>query len=244
LLHGEKLSAQDRIVAKIQKLMTPAHSAKPNEPHAAMGKAHELIARHNVDLINRGTQQAYISIFLGTPRLRHFREAYHLAHLLQDFYFVQCIWIQAWVLDKGRMGRVLEISGSFENVRIAEYVYACVRRYIDCAWQDYRRGKKLNRYRKTDFAVGIIEGFRSTLESAAGNNPDEQDRSLPVQIEDRALTRYVTRRYPNVRSFSRRGPGHDANVLADGNDQGKKLVIAKGISHSDGYREKVLEYKK
>jgi len=241
LRRGEKLDAKDRIVARIHKLMALSQSSNPNEAHAAMRKAYELIARHNVDLIGRGVKQAYVSIFLGTPRRRHFREAYHLAHLLQDFYFVQGIWIQAWSMEKGCMGRVLEISGSSKNVSIADYIHAAVCRYIDAAWADYQRGKNLNRYRKTDFAVGIIEGFRSTLEQASVTA--ENGSHLPVRTEDTALTRYVARRYPHIRSFTRQGPGHDAQILADGTEQGRKLVIAKGISQSDGYRERVIEYK-
>jgi len=239
---GEKLDTRDRIVARIQKLMALAESANPNEAHAAMSKAHELISRHNVDLIDRGVKQHYVSIFLGRPRLRHFRESYHLAHLLQDFYFVQCMWVESWSLEKARMARVLEISGSDKNVRIAEYVYAAVRRYIDTTWAEYRRGKGLNRYRKTDFAVGVIEGFRGTLEEVSESCTETS--LLPARLHDPALQRYVAHRYPHVRTFSRQGPGHDARVLADGTEKGKKLVIAKGISHSDGYQERVIEYKK
>lgn len=241
LRRGEELDSRDRIVARIQKLMALAESANPNEAHAAMSKAHELISRHNVDLIDRGVKQHYVSIFLGTPRLRHFRESYHLAHLLQDFYFVQCMWVEAWALEKARMGRVLEISGSEKNVRIAEYVYTAVRRYIDTTWAEYRRGKKLNRYRKTDFAVGVIEGFRGTLEKVSESFT--QTRLLPARLDDPALQRYVAHRYPHVRTFARQGPGHDARVLADGTEKGRKLVIARGISHEDGFCEKVLEYK-
>ena len=241
LHHGEKLDANDRVVTRIRKLMALAESSNVNEARAAMCKAHELITRHNVDLINRGVKQDYVSIFLGTPRLRHFREAYHLAHLLQDFYYVHGVWVQTWVMYKGRMGRVLEISGSAKNVKMADYIYAAICRYIDTAWDDYRRGKGLNRYLKTDFAVGIIEGFRSTLEKAS--TVKENGSLLPACIEDTALIRYVVRRYPTIRSFSRQGPGHDAQVMADGNEKGKKLVIAKGISHNDGYRQRVLAYK-
>ena len=62
-------------------------------------------------------------------------------------------------------------------------------------------------------------------------------------MEDPALKRYIAHRYPHVRSFTKQGPGHDARVLADGTEKGRKLVISKGISHEDGFREKVLEYK-
>jgi hypothetical protein len=244
LQSGEELNDHDRVVARIHKLMALAESSNPNEARAAMLKAHELIARHNVDLIARGLTQGYHSIFLGAPRLRHFREAYHLAHLLQDFYFVQGMWIQAWVLEKARMGRVLEISGTRKNVRIAEYIHTAISRHIDGAWADYRRNKNLNRYRKTDFAVGIIEGFKTTLQQASATQPQGVTATqLPVPIEDRALTRYLSRRYPNVRSFSRKSAGQDARVLADGRESGRKLVIAKGITCNGGFNAKLLEYR-
>lgn len=242
LERGEELDDRDRIVVRIHKLMALAQSSNPNEAHAAMTKACQLISRHNVDLIARGARQEYHSIFLGRPRLRHFREEYHLAHLLQDFYFVQGMWIQAWVLEKGKMGRVLEISGTRKNIRIAEYIHDAVCRYIDGAWKDYRRGKALNRYRRTDFAVGIIEGFKTTLRHATATATRGEGTCLPARVTDHALTGYLARRYPNVRSFSRKGPGHDARVLADGTEKGKKLVIAKGITRSDGFKGQALEY--
>ena len=243
LRQGEALNDRDRIVVRIHKLMALAESSNPNEAKAAMLKAYELISRHNVDLIAQGVDQDYHSIFLGAPRLRHFREAYYLAHLLQDFYFVQGVWIQAWVLDKGKMGRVLEISGTRKNVRIAEYIHAAIKRYIDGAWADYRRDNGLNHFRKTDFAVGIIEGFKATLQQACTAGSRGVDTLLPVRVEDHALTRYLAQRYPHVRSFSRKGPGHDTRVLADGKERGRKLIIAKGITRSDGFRNQVLEYK-
>jgi hypothetical protein len=221
--------------------MALAESSNPHEANAAMRKAHHLITRHNVDLNARGVEREYCSIFIGAPRLRHFREAYHLAHLLQDFYFVQGMWIEAWVLEKGRMGRVLEISGIRKNVLIAEYIHDSVCRYIDAAWADYRRGKRLNRYRKSDFALGVIEGFKTTLQQASASD-DGDGRRLPVRVEDQALTRYLTRRYPHVRAFSRKGPGYDARVLADGTASGRRLVIAKGISRNDGFNGQALEY--
>ncbi len=242
LRRGEELDGRDRIVVRVRKLMALAESSNPNEAHAAMRKAFELISRHNVDLIGRGVDQDYHSIFLGTPRLRHFREAYHLAHLLQDFYFVQGMWIRTWVLEKDKMGRVLEISGNRKNIMIAEYVHDTICRYIDTAWTDYRRGKGLNRYRKTDFAVGIIRGFATTLRKASPSARPGDGDGLPVFFEDHALTGYLAQRYPHVRSFSRKGPAHDAQVLADGTKKGRKLIIAKGITRSDGFKDQRLEY--
>lgn len=242
LQRGAFLDKKDRMAVRIQKLMALAESSNPNEARAAMQKAHELIAHHNIDLIRDGKDQDYTSIFLGRPRLRHFREAYHLAHLLQDYYFVKGVWTEAWVLGKTRMGRVLEISGNSRNVQIAEYLHGCVRRHIDTTWTAYRAGKSLNRYRKTDFAIGVIEGFRSTLEKASATTLYDKTSGLPLKIDDQALIRYVKQRYPHLRNFSRKGPSHDRQVLADGSECGKKLVVAKGVHHHGEFKEQFLEY--
>jgi hypothetical protein len=140
------------------------------------------------------------------------------------------------------MGRVLEISGSPKNVKIAEYVHSAVRQFIDSAWSDYRRGKGLNRYRKTDFAVGIIDGFRSRLQKAVtvsrpiGGPAD----AVPTVIADRALNRYVAHRYPHLRRVARAGPEPDARIMADGTARGKRLIIAKAIQQRDAFRGRVL----
>ncbi len=236
------LDERDRIVMKIHKLLALADSSNPNEAQAAMAKAHELIRRHNVALIEGGNERNFHSVFLGVPRLRHFREAYHLAHLLQDYYFVQGVWIEAWVVEKEKMGRVLEINGTRTNVQIAAYVYDTVYRYIDTRWEEYGKGRGLNRYRKTDFAVGIIQGFESTLARAVETGKREKGNHLPVCVTDHALARFMTQRYPNLRSFSRRGPGHDPRVLADGTREGKNLVIAKGITRKKGYQGQRLAH--
>ena len=61
------------------------------------------------------------------------------------------------------MGRVLEISGTEKNVQIASYVYNFVNRFIESQWREYNKKKGLNRYRRTDFALGVLEGFEQKL---------------------------------------------------------------------------------
>jgi len=156
----------DKRLLRIKKLRALAESKNRFEADAAMTKAHELIATHNIELNRLENRRKFISIFIGDPALRHPRENYHLANLLQDYYFISGIWVPAYVIEKGKMGRVLEISGTVQNLKIAEYVHDFIIQFIDAQWYPYNRQKRLNRYRKTDFAVGIIKGFRGKLESS------------------------------------------------------------------------------
>jgi hypothetical protein len=198
-----------------------------------MAKAHALIAKYNVDLLRRSKNRQFSSVFVGSPALRHFREDYHLAGLLQDFYFVHGIWVSAYVLAKGKMGRVLEISGTRPNLKIACYVHDFVRNLVNTQWDAYNHRKGLNRYRKTDFAVGIIEGLRSKLGAQHGKDHHQNEPSALVKIQDPSLKHYLAYKYPRTSRIQRRASSQDDAVLNDGMRIGKKAVIYKGISEKN-----------
>jgi len=221
--------SNDKILIKVKKLMALSQSCNCHEAKAAMLKAHKLIARYNIDLLSQNKNRDYISAFVGKPALRHFREQYHLARLLQDFYFVQGIWVNSYVVEKNKMGRVLEITGNLQNIKIALYIYDFVSRYIDNNWQKYNKTKKLNRYRKTDFAIGIVNGFTEKLKSQDTIKIRDKNEFALEKIKDPLLAKYLTYKYPKTVHLKRNVNSMNENVLQDGIKIGKKLVIYKGI---------------
>lgn len=230
-----------KIVRQVKKLMALAGSRNKHEAESAMAKAHELIAKYNIDLLSHEENREYVSVLIGAPALRHFRDAYHLAGLLLDYYFVEGIWVSAYVLEKGKMGRVLEISGTAHNVEIAGYVYDFVTQYCRRQWQAYNKGKGLNHYRKIDFNVGIIEGFRGKLESQYQNGETKKETLALVKAKDPQLKAYTAYRYPNTVSFRRGASSQDDGVIRDGMRIGKKMIISKAITNKDGFNNRFLE---
>lgn len=220
----------DKIIRQIKKLLSLASSQNRYEAESAMAKAHNLILKHNIELLERGGEKDFESIFLGKPALRYTKTAYMLAHILQDFYFVKCIWVPAFVLEKGKMGRVLEISGTMQNIQTASYVYDFIKNFIEAKWAGYNKNKGLNFYRKVDFAIGIIQGFRSKLLNQAKTNKENDRQWAIIKVEDPKLDAYFKYRYPLTRKFSRTSGYQDKRVLEDGKAIGKKLVIFKGVS--------------
>jgi len=229
-LANEKMDTADKILGRIKKLFSLAQSCNPYEAEAAMLKAHDLIAKYNITVCREDTKRNYSSVFAGKPALRQRREEYHLAHLLQDYYFVHGLWVSAFVLDKGRMGHVLEISGTPQNIRIAGYVYDFVKNYIHSQWESFNLDKGLNHYRRTDFAVGIIEGFRSKLKAKYKKISDRHAQTALVATEDPLLKEYVAYKYPHTVTLRRYVYNQDETVVNAGIKAGKKLVISKGIS--------------
>ncbi|MBU0992943.1 MAG: SprT-like domain-containing protein [Proteobacteria bacterium] len=224
------VNEQDKTMSRVRKLFALAKSQNRHEAETAMAKAQELIEKYNIDLVKSNPERSFESIFIGKPSLRHFREDYHLASLLCDYYFVEGLWANAYVLEKGKMGRVLEISGTETNLAIAIYVYEFITRYIHSEWEKYNSASSLGRYRKTDFAVGLIEGFRKKLDLGQRKEAPKASSTDLVKIEDPRLRNYMIYRYPRVRSFRRTLSNVDPDVLKDGEAAGKKMVISKGIS--------------
>ncbi len=236
---SETGAAGDGTLSRVKKLMALAGSPNRHEAEAAMAKAHELMGKNHLALLEREEPPAFTSLFVGKPALRQTREAYSLALLLQDFYFVQGIWVPAFVLEKGRMGRVLEISGTLQNVRVASYVYDFVRNFVEARWTVYNRDRGLNRYRKTDYTLGVLEGFRRKMEST---DPSSRGIGEPVEalvrVHDHRLEKFVAHRYPRVTSRTVPCGADDPGVREDGEREGRNLVIHKGIhtSRSRGRR--------
>jgi hypothetical protein len=229
-LAGREATPESRILQRVKKLMALAQSSNRFEAEAAMAKAHVLIARHNVDLLARSGRRDFVSLFVGRPALRHFRDAYHLANLLQEFYFVAGLWVPAYVVDKCKMGRVYEISGTASNVETAAYVHDFIQRCISAAWRDYDPKAKLDRRRRTDFAVGAIEGFRARLvEQCRRRQAETESQHAVMKREDPALRAYMRYRYPRTTRFTRRGPRQDSRIYDDGKRIGREMVISRGI---------------
>ena len=75
-MRNHTLSQYDKRLLRVKKLLALAESKNRFEADAAMTKAHELIARHNIELNFDETRRQFVSIFIGSPALRHHREEY------------------------------------------------------------------------------------------------------------------------------------------------------------------------
>jgi hypothetical protein len=136
----------------------------------------------------------------------------------------------ACVVEKGKMGRVLEVSGAKSHVLTAEYVAHFILSAIDRSWNDIQkeRGKKLGRYRKSDFAEGLVEGFSQKLRA---EKTKRKVSLLPELVKDPVLDAYIGRRYPRVVTRTRRANQIDAHLINKGIETGKRMTIRPGVEN-------------
>jgi len=234
-----KADQDDRMLARVRKLLALGQSANQHEAELALRKAQKLIEKYNLNLLAKDKRRSFHSLCVGAPALRHHAEEHHLSRLLREFYFVRTIWVPMYVCGKGKMGRVLEMNGTAENLKIASYVHDFVRRFIDREWERYTERGKLSRHRKTDFAIGVIEGFSKKLEAL--------EKGAPEQVAERALVKadpklevYYRLRHPRIRKGSGWTRRRDEAVQEDGRRIGKQLVVHQGIETDGVSRPRLL----
>ncbi|GIW71982.1 MAG: hypothetical protein KatS3mg102_1524 [Planctomycetota bacterium] len=199
---GEPAPEQARL-RRVRRLLALADSPNPHEAEAALAKAHELLLRYNLELLELrgGAEQCYCVRHLGQPQPRRSRADKLAAGILTRHFFVEAIWIDSFCPRTGREGRVLEIAGSPHNVELAEYTWHELHRAAAELWEKhwrqagiYPRARAAQRY-----IEGVLTGFDERLERERSRQAAE--RAL-VWRGDPALQAFFRRRHPRVRTES------------------------------------------
>lgn len=229
-------SKNNKLFATINKLMALAQSPNEHEARSAMTKAHQLLLKHNLSLLDLKTQQCYIHKQVGAVGRRNPIKSM-ISSILGQFFFVETLWVFGYAPHEDRTGRVLEIYGTPENVEMAEYVYHTLENVSERSWAEHKREQKIsgNRHRRT-FIVGLLEGFYQKLD---GRVIENQSQNL-VWKGDPQLTAFYRRRNPRVIRAASRYSKSSKDAHRSGIAQGNKLVIHKGIYSNGQGKMKLL----
>ncbi len=222
-----------KLLDKIQKLLALAQSSNEHEAQSAMAKAHELLLKHNLSLLDVQTEWNYIYKQIGKMGRRNPIKSI-ISAIISNFFFVEAIWTFGYDQHENRSGQVLEIYGTPENVEMAEYVYGYLQNISELLWAEYKRRGKINgnRHRRT-FIYGLLEGFYNKLDSRFTDESKSKDL---VWTGDPRLKEFYHRRNPRIARSSSRYSRSCQDTYNSGINQGKNLVIHKGI-HGKGNGE-------
>ncbi len=211
----------DRVLARVSKLLALAESPNVNEAELAMAEAQRLMLKHNVDVTARS---AYSFRHLGAPTGRVSEAERVLANILNDHFFVECIWVPVWRAREGKRGSVLEVCGTTLNLTIAEHTHAFLLHTAERLWEKYKVQKRVgNRDRRT-YQAGVMTGFREKLDAQRKRH----QREGLVWVGDGDLTQYWRKRHPHVRWT--RHYGNERNEAHDhGRAAGRNIVLSRAV---------------
>ena len=223
----------DRILRLLQKILALGTSPNEHEAQVAVNKARRLLLRYNVDLVQLDRERAFEVRTLGAVKGRRASYELWLALLLQDFFFVEVLWVHSYEALAEKPGTVLRIYGTPTNLEMAAYVYDYLSGLLGRLWEAYkdRQGLRANRERQR-FYAGVLEGFYHKLK--------EQESAIRaagalVWRGDSQLRRYYRYLNPHVRTYRGRGVVASA-AYKDGVQEGRRVEIRRPVAAStDGF---------
>ncbi|TVL95511.1 MAG: hypothetical protein CV082_10665 [Candidatus Brocadia sp. BL1] len=229
-------SGNQQMLDKVHKLLALAQSPNEHEAQTAMAKAHELLLRHNLTILDTQAKRNYIHKQVGKVGRRDPAKS-TISAILCKYFFVEAIWTFGYDQHRNQSGRVLEIYGTPENVEMAEYVYHYLQNVTELLWREYKKKNTIsrNRHRRT-FIYGILEGFYHKLE---GRESENISKKLVWKGDPRLKEFYYQRNPRRIRTFSRYSRTCQ-DAYNSGVSQGKKLIIHKGVREGGSKKIKYL----
>ena len=211
------------VLRRIQKLLSLSQSDNPHESQAAAAAANRLLLQYNLEH-DQAEPTGYSYRRVGPAVTRVAAERKVLSTILQEHFFVRCIWLRTTRTQDGKPATVLEIMGTPANIEIAGYVHEALLRKVDQLWTSYRRSNAVTRSGRRSFRVGIMMGFRDRLDS---ERIKHEETGL-IWSGDPAIKAFYAKRYPRTSQMAagryRYGSAHDAGLEA-----GRRLRIEPGI---------------
>ncbi|HKY35785.1 MAG TPA: DUF2786 domain-containing protein [Polyangiaceae bacterium] len=213
------------VLDRIAKLLALAESPNEHEAQSAMSAAQRLMLKHNIEAAVSGTLSSYCFRHLGKATGRISEHERRLALILDDFFFVQVIWVPVWRALEGRRGSVLEVCGTQDNVELAAYVYDFLMYTADALYRADRKQRRDRTHQaRRKFLAGVMAGFHGRLDRERKGSVSEG----LVWVGDAELGAYFRRRHPHVR-WARHAVSTGGEAYARGQTAGRNIVLHRGV---------------
>jgi hypothetical protein len=223
-------TALNPVLERIAKLLALAESPNEHEAQAAMSAAQRLMLKHNIEAAVSGQAASYSFRHLGKPSGRVSEHERRLAMILDEFFFVQVIWVPVWRVAEAKRGSVLEVCGSRDNVELAAYVYDFLMYTAAALYRaDRQRRRDRTHQARRKFLAGVMSGFHERL----GSERKRSEAQGLVWVGDAELRGYFRRRHPHVR-WSRHSVSSGGEAYTRGQTAGRNIVLHRGVKAGAG----------
>ena len=210
----------NKLIEKIQKLISLADSPNENEAKAAMAKAQELMLKHNIDMRSvQNHDSEYVHETTDTFKREHPNMKY-INNLINEFFFVKV------VKSCRRGGSYFNYIGEKNNVDTALHTVNFLKATFDRLWKEYKAETGAGRGSKSSFIYGLYKGLEAKLTEQ--RMAAEQQYGL-VLVDDPRAEEKMREIFNNLRSGNRsRANLGDASAINAGRS------AAAGVSFSAG----------
>ncbi|MBN1422387.1 MAG: DUF2786 domain-containing protein [Planctomycetes bacterium] len=226
---------RDKMLTRVKELLALAGSPNENEAATAMRLAQKYLLKYNLSLAEVKAPREYGVRFLGPCAARIQEYQYTLGRILQEHFFVLSIWTFSYDPVGDRPGRILQVSGTPENLEIAEYIHAYVMRVAASLWEAYRRANPRGGT-KFQYLAGVLSGLEDKLDRQRKQLREEH---ALVWVGDRGLDAYYRHINPRIRRVGGSGVSRNDEYFA-GRKEGRRIQIRRPLGGESKARGRLL----
>lgn len=180
-------SKTNKVISKIQKLLSLAASPNKHEAERASVMAFELMAKYDIEMSEITTQDASELVqqeLYSTGRVN--RLVWHVNAILKKYFLVSVL--QTSTKD----GQIIKLVGKKHRIEVAKHVFSFLMASADNAWKNHRdnittSSKKETMARKANFQIGFINGVSDKI---AASKKQLQETGL-VLVKDQDLDDFL-----------------------------------------------------
>ena len=210
----------DKIIEKIQKLISLGGSPNKHEAESAMAKAQELMTKHNIEMQSVEQHDSEYIMNSAEGFKRETVEAKYINSLLGKYFFVRLV-------SSRRNGLTfLNFIGEKSNVATAMHMRAYFTNVFKSLWKEYKKETDCPNSSKQSFYMGIMSGFSEKMDEQRAATCESMEMVL---VNDPKVDEKVSELFPKLsKSRDRRVNLNDSQAMGAGHRQGRNLNINSG----------------
>jgi hypothetical protein len=236
------LSQDDqRLLERVEKLLSLATSSNEHEALLAMEKVRELYAKHNLDRIKQSLfDDAMDSLYLTKNKKKTEPTEAKILAILNDHFRVKVIHTHLYNAAKCERYKAAEILGRRENILMAEFVYHFLSQQIENLWNAHKKESRCPGSLKRSYQMGVLSGFDEKLTGtgaveakvASRDGICAGDLRALQKVEQSHMADFVEMKYPRLSRKSWGGGQIDSVTFASGQSAGRSLNLNRPITSS------------
>jgi hypothetical protein len=225
----------ERLISKIQKLLSLASSSNPHEAKMATLKANELMINHNLDKLenfsnqNEEEETSVVRILKGKKN----SAKYHTIYEILKLFMVQPVF------NYGKEGFYLEVVGEKINVEIANYVGSYLDLELDRLWECQKKSTPHLKgiAKKNSFMRGLSKGY---LEKINLGKKSLKINPKALTAMEKSLESKVKRVYPRLAHTKSKSGVTCSESEKVGQKSGRRLFIPRALSGESKKRPSLI----
>jgi Protein of unknown function (DUF2786)/SprT-like family len=233
----------ERLLDRVEKLLSLAQSTNEHEALLAMERVRELYAKHNLERLRQSAStEAMDSLFVTRKKKKTDPTDSKILSILNAHFRVRVIHTQLFDAAECVRFKAAEILGRRENILMAEFVYHFLTQQCASLWAEHKRTTKCRGTLRRSYQLGVLSGFDEKLKkaqkmdesvsSSLGMSATEVNALLKIETSE--LGDFVSRRYPRLSTKSWGRGNLDLGTFSTGQTAGRSLNLNKPMGGSSG----------